>query len=114
MEKNLHTDRPWTPVQVFGTALLFGAGAAGLISGINFRRMGKEKLLWPSIAAGLVIFLIQVWAVLSLISGELISAIGILANLIIALGFLLVQLPHFRKWKSEKWKPSAEGERYKP
>ena len=114
MDKNQHSDRPWTPVQVFGTAFLFGAGAAGLISGINFRRMGKEKFLWPSIAAGLVVFLIQVWAVLFLIPEELISAVGILVNLAIALGFLLVQVQHFRKWKSEKWKPSTEEERYKP
>jgi len=114
MDENQHTDRPWTPIQIFGTAFIFGAGAAGLISGINFRRMGKEKLLWPSIAAGLIVFLIQVWAFLSLIPEELVSAIGIPVNLAIALGFLLVQQAHFRKWKSEKWEPSMEGERYKP
>ena len=114
MENGQHIDRPWTPVQIFGTAFIFGAGAAGLISGINFHRLGREKLVWPSILGGLCIFLIEVWAVIHLVPDEIASYIAIPANLVIALGFLLVQLPHFRKWKSDQWVPRAEGERYKP
>src|SRR5262245_33044357 len=48
---------PWTPTQVFAASFVFGPLAGGVVSGINFLRMGQGVLLLPSVLAGALLFL---------------------------------------------------------
>jgi len=107
-------DRPWTPLQVLAVSLLFGPAACGVIAGINFARMGKRLYVIPSILVGSVLFLLEVWVILFLVPEEAARLVGLLANVGVGLGFLLVQKPSFDAWKSTNWAPAKEGESYIP
>ena len=45
---------PWNPSAFYGIAVFFGLGAAGVIAGINYGRLGRETLKWPIISVSLI------------------------------------------------------------
>jgi hypothetical protein len=105
-------DNPWTPAQVFGGSFLFGPLAGGVLSGLNFARMGKRERLVPSVLAGAALFALGLVPLLLVPGVEL--APGMIVNMGIAFGFLLAQRPTFLAWKLLHWRPAEEDERYVP
>jgi hypothetical protein len=102
------------PLQILAVSLLFGPAACGVIAGINYARMGERRYAIPSILVGVVLFLLEAWVVIFLVPEAATRSVGLLANLGIGLGFLLVQKPSFDEWKSMNWAPAQEGEKYQP
>jgi hypothetical protein len=105
--------RPWTPWQVAAASVLFGAVVGGAVAGFNFARLGKRQYLIPSVVAGPVLLVVAAALLVFLVPDEGAGPSGLLANLGIGVGFLLVQKPFFDAWKAENWRPSP-GERYRP
>ena len=105
--------RPWTPWQVAAASVLFGAGACGAVAGLNFVRLGKRRYLIPCVVAGSALFAAVAGLAMFLVRGEAARLVGLLANFVVGLGFLLVQKPFFEAWKAENWGPEA-WERYRP
>lgn len=48
---------PWNPWILLPVSFLFSVLAGGILAGLNFRRLGKPSLLWPSILLTTVLFL---------------------------------------------------------
>ena len=105
--------RPWTPWQLVGASVVFGAGACGAVAGLNFARLGKRWYLIPSIIVGAVLFVVVAWLVLFLVPDEAARPVGLLANLAIGFGFMLAQKPFFEDWKAVNWSPKP-GDSYRP
>jgi len=114
MSNNEKPNRPWTPIQILAVSVLFGPGAAGAVTGINFTRLGKPKFLLPCIIAGTVLFLLEALALVFVVPDDLLSPVGLLISLLIGLGFMFAQKSDFETWKSTNWKPATEKEKYKP
>jgi hypothetical protein len=107
-------DRPWTPMQILASCLLFGAGAGGAVAGINFARLGKRHLLVPCILLGAVAFLVTAVVCLFLVRGDQAARLaGLGLGMVVGLGFLLAQKPYFDAWKMVNWAPRG-GEKYRP
>ena len=47
---------PWNPLWFWPQAILFGFGAAGTMAGLNYRRLGRPNLMWPTIVISIVAF----------------------------------------------------------
>lgn len=47
---------PWNPRIYWPLAFLTGFGAAGVVAGLNYRRLGKPHLMWPTIGISVVGF----------------------------------------------------------
>ena len=114
MSNNEKPNRPWVPIQILAASLLFGPGAAGAVTGINFNRLGKPKYLLPCIITGTVLFLLEALALVFVVPDDLLGPVGFLVNLLIGLGFMFAQKSDFETWKSTNWKPATEKEKYKP
>jgi hypothetical protein len=105
--------RPWTPWQLVAASVVFGAGACGAVAGLNFARLGKRQYLIPSVVVGAVLFVVVAWLALFLVPDEAVRPVGLLANLAIGFGFMLVQKPFFEAWKAVNWSPKP-GDPYRP
>lgn len=55
---NLLEKSPWSRNTLIGISVLVNFGAGGIIGGINWRRMGKDHLAWPTIIASVVGFIV--------------------------------------------------------
>jgi hypothetical protein len=104
--------RPWTPWQIAAVSVTFGAGACGAVAGLNFVRLGKRQYLIPSVVAGWVLFAVAGLAML-LVPDQASRLVGLLMNLAVGFGFMLVQKPFFDVWKAVNWGPRP-GDRYRP
>ncbi len=47
---------PWNPLWFWPQAILFGFGAAGIVAGLNYRRLSRPGLMWPTILISIVAF----------------------------------------------------------
>ena len=47
---------PWNPRWFWPQAILFGFGAAGITAGLNYRRLSRPDLMWPTIVISIVGF----------------------------------------------------------
>ena len=96
-------DRPWLPLQLFGTGFLFGALAAGVLSAINLRRLGRpESGIWSilggiALSAGVAVVICflpdRPEGVLRLVGLFMAGGIG--------LAFYYSQKPAFDEWYEE-------------
>jgi hypothetical protein len=110
------------PSQVLAASVLFGVAACGVLAGINFARLGKRQAFLPSVVIGLGLFLVEAWLLVALSSAENVTrfgdsaakVVGLLFNLVVGVGFMLVQKPVFDEWKADNWAPVKIGDRYKP
>ncbi len=105
--------RPWTPWQLVAASVVFGAGACGAVAGLNFARLGKRRYLIPSVVVGAVLFVVVAGLTIFLVPDEAVRPVGLLANLAIGFGFMLVQKPFFEDWEAVNWSPKP-GDPYRP
>jgi hypothetical protein len=96
---------PWTPWQVLASSFLFGPLAGGVVTGINFARMGKRVRLSPWVfaipwtLAGAVLFgLLALGVIVQPTAAD--ALLGALANFIIAAYFALTTVRPFEAWKA--------------
>ncbi len=47
---------PWNPLWFWPQTILFGFGAAGIVAGLNYRRLSRPSLMWPTIVISIVAF----------------------------------------------------------
>ena len=47
---------PWNPSVFWPLAIFCGFGAAGVLAGLNYRRMGRPELTWPTIGVSVAAF----------------------------------------------------------
>lgn len=102
--------RPWTPWQILAVSFAFGAAACGIVTGVNFVRMGQSARAVPSFLAGIVVFLIQAGIILLRVPEQNAQLAFVVSNLAIGAVFMLVQKPAFDDWKNANWR----GDSYKP
>jgi hypothetical protein len=102
--------RPWTPFQIMAASFVFGSAACGVITGINFARLGKSASLAPSVLAGIVVFVFQAAFILFAVPEQGTTMAFTLSNVVIGLGFMLAQKPDFDRWKEDNW----SGDSYQP
>ena len=50
------TKPPWNPSIFYPLAILCGVAAVGILAGINYRRLGKHNLRWPTISTSVLTF----------------------------------------------------------
>jgi hypothetical protein len=105
--------RPWTPWQILAVSIAFGTGACGAVAGLNFARLGNRQYLTPSVIVGAVLFVVVAGLALFLVPDGAGRLVGLLANLTVGFGFMLVQKPFFDVWKAVNWSPKP-GDRYRP
>src|SRR5262245_36939262 len=92
-------DRPWIPTQLFGAGFLFGGLAGGILSAINFRRLGSPGLVVPSILAGVVVAaLVLVCICFVSLPDTALRVVGLLVALLTGAGFYLGQRQAFTDW----------------
>ena len=59
-EGQVITKSPWNPNILYLLTFFGGFGATGIIAGINYKRLGKPHLKWPTIVISLIIFILMV------------------------------------------------------
>lgn len=102
------TKPPWNPTVVGVLAILCGFGAAGVLAGLNYRRLGKPHLTWPTIGITVGAFA-ALLVTLSFFVGELGANAWLPYAVNVPPAFLLVRLQRsdYEMWK--KRFPSAPG-----
>ncbi len=86
---------PWGGKELFIIALLGSLGAAGIIAGLNWRRMGFIKFMWPTIILSNIINIILIAAIAQSGGTALIGP----ANMVSVWGLILWQRPYYHMWK---------------
>jgi hypothetical protein len=106
---------PWNPIYFVGLAFLFTFAASGILAGLNWRRLGKPRRMWPTIllsVVGLAALLAGVFTAITLLlaSGRLVLSVGYLI-INIGLGALLtyLQQPAFNDWVATYGKPTRKA-----
>ncbi len=86
---------PWGWGTLLIVSLLGGLGAAGIIAGLNWRRMGFYRLMWPTIIISIIIFFILTVAISATTSNLLVNIVSLAA----VWGLVLWQRPYYQIWK---------------
>ena len=81
---------PWNPQWFWPQAILFGFGAAGIVAGLNYHRLGRPRLMWPTIVISSVVF-IGVLACLAYVDRGYVVVRAIIINAPAALILFLLQ-----------------------
>ena len=81
---------PWNPQWFWPQAILFGFGAAGIVAGLNYHRLGRPRLMWPTIVISSVVF-IGVLACLAYVDRGYVVVTAIIINAPAALILFLLQ-----------------------
>ena len=89
---------PWNPHWFWPQAILFGFGAAGIIAGLNYRRLGRPNLMWPTIVISVVAF-VGVLSGLALDNVNYGARTAIIINVPAALILYLLQRPAYERAK---------------
>ncbi len=110
----VESDRPWFPFQLLAASALFGPGAAGVVTGINFKRLGEPQYQISCGIIGFVLFIIEVALVVTVIPDKALRPFGFIFNSLVGGGFMLFQKPYFDAWKAANFKPATEKEQYRP
>jgi predicted outer membrane lipoprotein len=96
---------PWKPTAFYSIAIFFGFGAAGVIAGINYGRLGKENLKWPVVIMSLLISVAMVVGLI--LSGSTLWWIYWLLGLLLAVIFHILQRSLYEGWKEKN--PTVKG-----
>ena len=89
---------PWNPLWFWPQAILFGFGAAGIVAGLNYRRLGRPRLMWPTIVISSAAF-IGVLVGLAFAEVGYAPATAIIINAPAALVLLLLQRTDYESAK---------------
>lgn len=87
---------PWSRNTLIGFSAIVNIAAGGILAGINWRRMGKNHLVWPTIIASFVAWIVSIFLLGRGISGE-----SVLMPVWGLLGYLLWlwQKKEYHAWK---------------
>lgn len=98
---------PWNPSAFYPMAIGFGFGAAGILAGLNYRRLGKPQLAWPTAIVSVLAFVAVIIVLGFVLEIEAKPAGAFAVN--IPAAFLLARLQRsaYEGWK-ERF-PSARG-----
>ena len=86
---------PWGWGTLLTVSFFASFVAGGIIAGINWRRMGKHSLMWPTIIASVVAFILFVWFLPETVSNSAANFV----SLIPAWGLWWWQRGCYRSWK---------------
>ena len=89
---------PWNPQWFWPQAILFGFGAAGIVAGLNYRRLGRSRLIWPTIVISSVVF-IGVLAGLAFVDRGYVVVTAIIINAPAALILFLLQRADYNSFR---------------
>lgn len=89
---------PWGGRTLFTVSVLGGWFAGSIIAGLNWRRMGRKDLMWPTIIVSVIIFIVWVFLVRPEEAYQAVS-INSLAGLAVAGGLWLWQKDARRAWQ---------------
>ena len=92
-------EAPWNPQWFWPQAILFGFGAAGIVAGLNFRRLGRPHLMWPTIVISSMAF-IGVLAGLAFANIGYLATTAIIINAPAALVLSLLQRADYQRVKA--------------
>tara|TARA_B100001146_G_C15856088_1_gene295675 strand:- start:206 stop:517 length:312 start_codon:yes stop_codon:yes gene_type:complete len=70
---------PWEPQWFLAASNSVGLGAAGIVVGLNYCRLGRPRLMWPTIVISSVVF-IGVPAVLAFVDRRYVVVTAIIIN----------------------------------
>jgi len=87
---------PWGWGTLLIAAFLGGFGAVGIIAGLNWRRMGFDKFMWPTIIGAMIAFVLQLVVIASAGFDPLVNILGLFA---VWWGLVLWQRPYYQTWK---------------
>lgn len=90
---------PWNPGIFYLLTFFGGFGAAGVIAGINYQRLGKPELKWSTIGISLAAFAGYLGSVFYW--GIDYEFVFWLANFVPAIILERIQRPHYQRWKEE-------------
>ena len=97
---------PWGSGTIIATSLITSFLAGGILTGINWRRMGKPHLMWPAILGTGLIFFLYIFLVPDFSSYFPLDLLLILLiNLIVVLPLWWWQRATYIEWK--KTRPNA-------
>ena len=106
MTTSVSTEKsPWGRGTLLIVALCAGFAASGILAGINWRRMGKPGLVWPTIAVSIVAFIL-----FGLFLGETTrNSSAHVVSLSVAWGLWLWQKGHHDAWERSHPKAQRAG-----
>ena len=87
---------PWGWGTLLITAFLGSIGAAGIIAGLNWRRVGFNNLMWPTIIISIIVLI-----VLNVIAAS--NGFGVslsVVSLVAVWGLILWQRSYYLMWKT--------------
>jgi peptidoglycan/LPS O-acetylase OafA/YrhL len=89
---------PWNPQWFWPQAILFGFGAAGIVAGLNYRRLGRPRLMRPTIVISSVVF-IGILAGLAFVDRGYVVVTAIIINAFAALILVLLKRADYNSFK---------------
>ncbi len=103
---------PWEWHTLFAVSILGSCAAVGILAGINWRRMGIQERMWPTIIAAVILYIgswIGLWFVpwpggfFSTIFGALLFLFGVFfaVGLAVATALWLWQRGTYQAWKQQ-------------
>ena len=90
---------PWNPSVFYALAVLCGFGAAGVLAGINYRRLGKPALIWPTISISVLTFVAVTVGIMATADVVGLFWWACIVNLLAAFVLERLQRPHYKRWK---------------
>ncbi len=94
-ETKLAEKSPWGWWTLLTVTIFSGFAAGGIIAGINWRRMGKQGLMWPTIIVSIVAFILFIYFMPETVGNATASSISIVP----VAGLWLWQKGYYRTWK---------------
>lgn len=93
---------------------LFGPLAGGLITGLNFGRLGRKGVVGVWMVVGAIIFIFEAAPFTLNVSDGALRPYFVSINVAAGLGFMLAQKVAFDHWKASNWRPTMAGGKYRP
>ncbi len=100
---NLLDKSPWSRNTLIGFSAIVNIAAGGILAGINWRRMGKNHLVWPTIFASVFAWIVSMFLLWRGILGEPSSGRSVL---MLVWGLLGCLLSLWQKNEYQAWKES--------
>ena len=95
----LQPKSPWGGGTIIGVSMVTCFLAGGILTGINWRRMGKSSLAWPTILSSVLVFVLYILLGPTLVVPPFDIIVVILINLIAASTLWFWQRSTYIEWK---------------
>ena len=100
---------PWNPSVFYPLAILCGAAAVGILAGINYRRLGKPKLRWPTISISVLTFVAVIVGIMATADVVGLFLWACIVNLLVAFVLERLQRSHYKRWKERATTAKGAG-----